>query len=489
MSALVTTVLLGGYLIVLAWLGWAGMRRTTSLSGFAIGNRDMSPALVGVAMASSIASTATFVINPGFVYTDGLAAMLHYGVAAQAGVIFGLLAVCKGFRRQGDSQASLTIPDWIRARYGSRAFALFFAIINLLSIAFVVLILFGCALLLTALTGLPHVWALMAVTVVVLGYVMLGGTYAHAYTNAAQALLMIIVAVGLFATGWHYLADGQFLARLNAVSPDYGAVVNPSSVLYGDLFAVFVSGFVVTFALMLQPHVLTKVLYLRDERDLRVFLLTAVGTGLVFSLILFVGFYARLGGIELPLADQDRVVTTYVASAFGDGIAAEVLTSSVLVALLAAGMSTLDGILVAVSAMVTNDLVLRGRTDTASSTRALKISRIVVVAVGVIAFAFAVDPPALVGLFAQKGVYGLAAASFVPIVFGVLIRGAVPVGPVALASAVALAVHFSLHLSGAIANPAVSACYGILASAMVALLALWSWRRFSPSDLAPETDR
>jgi len=175
MSAIVTTVLLVGYLAVLAWLGIAGMRKTQSLSGFAIGNRDMHPALVGIAMASSIASTATFVINPGFVYTDGLSAFLHYGVAAQAGVIFGLLAVCKGFRRHGDQNASLTIPDWIRARYGNRTFALFFAIINLLSIAFIVLILFGCALLVTTLTGMSHVPALIAVTVVVFGYVMQAG--------------------------------------------------------------------------------------------------------------------------------------------------------------------------------------------------------------------------------------------------------------------------------------------------------------------------
>lgn len=483
MSAITTTVLLIGYLGVLAWLGVAGMRKTTTLSGFAIGNRDMSPALVGVAMASSIASTATFVINPGFVYTDGLSAFVHFGVAAQAGVIFGLIAVCKGFRRHGDTHSSLTIPDWIGARYGSRGFALFFAVINLLSVAFIVLILVGCALIVTALTGLPHVYALVAVTVIVFGYVMLGGTYAHAYTNAAQALMMIVVAVVLFATGAHYLADGEFVTRLAAIGPDYAAVTNPSSALYSDLFAVFVSGFVVTFALMLQPHVLSKVLYLRDERDLRVFLATAIGTGLLFSLVLFVGFYARLDGLDLPLEAQDRVVTEYVAVAFGDSVVGDIATSTVLVALLAAGMSTLDGILVAVSAMVTHDLVLRGRRDASSSARALKISRVAVVAVGLVAFALAIDPPRLVGLFAQKGVYGLAAASFVPVVFGVLLKGRIPLPPIALASGVALLLHFALHLSGAVANPAVSACYAILTSSMVAYVGLWAWRRLSPNPI------
>ncbi len=477
MSAIITTILLVGYLLLLAWLGLAGMRKTTSMSSFAIGNRDMHPALVGVAMASSIASAATFVINPGFVYTDGLSAFLHYGVAAQAGSIIGLVAVCKGFRRHGDHAASLTIPDWIRTRYGSERFAQAFAVINLLSIAFIVLIVFSCALLLSSMTGLPHVWSLLTVTVVVFGYVMLGGTYAHAYTNAAQALMMVVVAIVLFLSGWDVLGDGQFLSRLSEVGPGYDAAANPNSVLYGDLFAVFVSGFVMTFALMLQPHILTKVLYLRHERDMRTFLTTTIATSLVFSLVLFVGFFARLKGLDVPVSEQDTVVTRYVETAFGTGMGAEIIGAFVLVALLAAGMSTLDGILVAVSSMVTHDLVLRGRNDAAAAKNALRISRWVVIALGIVAFLLAVDPPQLVGLFAQKGVYGLAAASFVPIVFGVLVRGKLALWPVVLASGTALLVHFGLHLPGWIANPSVSACYGILASVMVALVALQVQRR------------
>ncbi len=481
MSAIVTTVLLVSYLGLLAWLGVAGMRKTTSLAGFAIGNKDMGPALVGVAMASSIASTATFVINPGFVYTDGLSAFLHYGVAAQGGVIVGLFAVCKGFRKFGDRQGALTIPDWVRGRYRSDGLGLFFAVINLLSIAFIVLILFGCALLLSALTGLSHVPALVVVVVVVFGYVLMGGTYAHAYTNAAQAALMLVVAIALFFTGWEHLADGRFLERLGEVSPHYAAVVNPQSKLYGSMFAVFVSGFVVTFALMLQPHVLTKVLYLRSDKEMRTFLLTTVGVGLVFSLCLFVGFYARLDGLALPLESQDHVVTTYVAQAFGTGGLADGITSAVLVALLAAGMSTLDGILVAVSAMVTHDLYLRGSQDSKSSDRALQISRVAVVVIGLIAFALAIDPPPLIGIFAQKGVYGLAAASFVPIVFGVLNPDPLPPAPIGIAAGSALLVHFSLHLSGAIPNPAVSACYAIFVSVMIAIGLLYAWRRIARS--------
>ncbi|MBV1861734.1 MAG: hypothetical protein KUG77_25160 [Nannocystaceae bacterium] len=160
---------------------------------------------------------------------------------------------------------------------------------------------------------------------------------------------------------------------------------------------------------------------------------------------------------------------------------AQGLTSAVFVALLAAGMSTLDGILVAVSAMVTHDLYLRGPRRNASPRRALAASRWAVIIIGLVAFTLAIDPPALIGLFAQKGVYGLCAASFVPLVFGVLWRGSLRVAPVAIASVFALVLHFSLHLCGVLPNPAVSAAWAILASTMLALVLLSIARRGRPT--------
>ena len=45
------------YVVVTAVLALRGMKKTTSLEGYAIGNKDMGPVLVGVTLASSVAST------------------------------------------------------------------------------------------------------------------------------------------------------------------------------------------------------------------------------------------------------------------------------------------------------------------------------------------------------------------------------------------------------------------------------------------------
>ena len=88
------------YVVLVSLLSWIGMRRTRDITGFSIGNKDMSPYLIGVTLAASIASTATFVINPGFVYVHGLSAYLHYGLAGSAGTITAFLTLSRGFLRK-----------------------------------------------------------------------------------------------------------------------------------------------------------------------------------------------------------------------------------------------------------------------------------------------------------------------------------------------------------------------------------------------------
>ncbi len=462
-------LLLGLYVVVVYWLSWIGMRRTRDIRGFTIGNKDMNPYLVGITLAASISSTATFVINPGFVYVHGMSAYLHYGLAAVLGILCAFLVLTRGFLRLGESGGAMTIPGWIYARYGSAGLRLFFALINLLSITFVVLILVGCSLLVTGLFPVSQKTALVLVLLFVFSYVLMGGTYAHAYTNTLQGIMMLGIALFLFVDGWHYF-EGAPLETLRAVGENFAAVYNPDSDLYFSFFSVFASGFIITFALMLQPHILTKVLYLRSEKDISRFIGTTAVVGGLFSLMLVIGFYARLSGVEVDA--QDTVLREYLLREFARSTAGEYALTLIFVTLLAAGMSTLDGILVALSAMVVNDIVVPASSAQDAAERGLAWSRYVLVGVGVLGLALAWNPPPLIGLFAQKGVYGLAAASTVPILFGVLYRGTMPVWLTGSAAVIGLALHLLLNLFGGVANPAVSASYAIIISVVYTLAAL-----------------
>jgi SSS family solute:Na+ symporter/sodium/pantothenate symporter len=452
------------YALATLGLSVMGMRKTTGLKSFALGKGDMSPVLVGITMAASIASTATFVINPGFVYMDGLSAWAHYGVGAMAGLICALLVLSRGFQKIGKQVSALTLPDWVRKHFKSRALGTLFAAMTLLYVSFIVLILSGSALILVGLFGMDYHWALVCLVVFCFSYVLLGGTYAHAYTNALQGVLMLGVALLVFFAGAKHLGSG-FFDRLETAGAGLSAAFNPHSALYHDFFSVFGASFVITFALMLQPHILTKLLYLKeDKKKLNVFLGVSIAASLVFSLMLFVGFYARLDGLEI--ASLDKVVVTWIPHAFSP-----LLASFIFVTLLAAGMSTLDGILVAISTVVVQDLVLaHGKSDGALQKHGLNLSRLVLVALGLISLAIAWDPPKSLGLFAQEGVYGLVAASAVPMVVGILkpdfVRPTV-VGGLALLSVVG---HFVGRHIFDIANPGVTAGWAVIVGVGLGLL-------------------
>jgi SSS family solute:Na+ symporter/sodium/pantothenate symporter len=188
-------------------------------------------------------------------------------------------------------------------------------------------------------------------------------------------------------------------------------------------------------------------------------------------LMLMIGFYARLAGLEIDA--QDTVVREYLLHEFGSSVWGEYVLVFIFITLLAAGMSTLDGILVSLSAMVVSDIVQPVFGDRVDG---LVLSRWVLVGVGLVGVALAWNPPPLIGLFAQKGVYGLAAASLVPVLFGVLVRRHIPLWVVAVSAGIGLSTHLVLNLLLGVENPAVSATYAIIAALAFGLLGLWLTR-------------
>jgi sodium/pantothenate symporter len=450
------------YLLGTGWLAWLGHKKTTDIESFAVGNGDMSPWIVGVTLAASIASVATFVINPGFVYVHGLAAFMHFGVAASAGVILGLVLMSAGFRRVGAKYKAITLPQWIGQRYGSKAMTVFFAAVNLLSVAFMVLIVGGLSEYMSATLGLTKLEGTILIIAFVYSYIMLGGTYAHAYTNTLQGAIMVVVSVIIVVGGLHLFSDG-LLTKVEAVSPDLVAWVNPKSSLFGDFWTVYVSGFVVGFAVVCQPHILTKALYVKTDKQVYQYLAVAIGVSLIFTALLLVGFYAHALGIQVPPQKQNIVMALYVAQTFSPAIQALIT-----VALLAAGMSTLDGILVAMSSIAANDLflkltennLLKNKTHAQKSAAAHKASQYILIGLGMTTFLilWLFPPGAWLGIFGQIGIYGILAASLVPITFGIYAPHAQG-RPIFAAAGVGVAVHFTLCTS-AYMSPATGAAYG-----------------------------
>jgi SSS family solute:Na+ symporter/sodium/pantothenate symporter len=466
-------ILLIVYASVIVFLAWRNSRRAADIESFSVGSRSVPPFFVGLSLAANMTSVATFVINPGLIHAYGWAGIVGYGMAAPLGIFIGLVVTSKRFRRVGDEFTVLTVPQWLGERFGDRKLTIFFAVASMLQVTFLVLIVTALALVLMSVLQIAMWTALLMVVIFTFGYILFGGASLHVWSNSVQAITMLAVAAILVASGAALFGDGLagFFAKLDAVAPHYGSMTNPDSLLFRDLFEVVVANFIIGLAIIMQPHIISKSLYLRSERDVNTYLATAMVAGTVFTAVMLVGLYARLElAGDLP---PDRVVATYIATSFAPG-----LRAFIMLGVLAAGFSTLEGVILALSTIFGNDFYgtiarARGVAEEQLRSQLLKVGRVFLIVLAPVTLLLSwrqiVAPSLSVAIFAQNGIYGLFAATFAPVLFGIFSKRAT--APLVFAAAVtALVVHFGMYYGGITHyhnNPAVPATCALIVSTLV----------------------
>lgn len=485
----------------IAWAGWLaiilymgvtlffvirGARQTKTLADYAVGSLAFSPIAVGLALAASMTSAATFIINPGFVAYYGISGVLSMAIALPFAALVSLVVMTKGFRKVGTTVKALTMAQWMGARYNSPSYAFFFSIVSLLLITFIVLICVGLTQLLSNVLDVPRFPVLLAVIVFIFGYMMFGGANSMVYTNMVQAMLMIVVAFLLLGSGREHFQEGidGFLGRLSAIDPVLIAPFNPQSPLFRDWFEVILCQLVVGVAIVCQPHIITKSLLLKSETDVNRYLVVGVLAEILFFFVIFTGLYARLTFPDLQKSGSplglDSVLSSYVVQEFS--VYAGLI---VVLGLISAGISTLEGLIQTLSTTISQDLLGPLRQHFSAGKAApvsVGMNRWVIALLGGAALFFSwqqlVSPSLSVGIFAQNGVYAYFSAAFVPVLMGTFLKN-VPLAAPFSASIVALLVHFSVYYGGltpytqgAIRNPGVAAALAILASVAVGALLL-----------------
>lgn len=467
-----------------------GAMRTTSIADYALGSIQFSPVVVGLSLAASMTSAATFIINPGFIALYGISGLLAFGLVMPLGIYLSLIVLTKSFRKHGATVKALTMAQWIGKRYGSKQYALFFGFLSLLLITFIVLICVGLTKVLAKALNAEELYVLIGLVVFVFGYMMFGGANSMVYTNTIQAVLMTIVAFILLGSGYEHFSNGVkgFLDKLAAVDPLLASPVNPESFLFRDYFEIVFCSLIVGIAIVCQPHIITKSLLLKDDRDVNRYLLTGILVETLFFSVVLAGLYARLRFPDLTADGEpismDGIIPTYVVTEFPVMVGLVVILG-----LISAGLSTLEGLIQSLSSTITSDIIdpVFGNTLGAGQQKAhrlVAINKFVIVILAGVSIALSyqqlINPSLSVGIFAQNGVYAYFSAAFVPVLMGIFLKEVPRQAPVA-ASLTAVLVHFGVYygrmggyMQAEVRNPAVAVTFAILASLLVGgLVYLW----------------
>jgi sodium/pantothenate symporter len=450
-----------------------GARKTRSMADYATGTYQFSPSMVGLSLAAGMTSAATFIINPGFIAYYGLSAFLSMAVFLPLGAIISLIILSKKFRRIGSPVQAKTIAQWLGIRFKSEGFRLYIAFLSILHLTFIVLICVGLTQVLSKALNADVLYVLIGIVVFTFGYMMFGGANSMVYTNMLQAMLKVVVAIIILASGYHFFTgDGGFFAKLAAIDPQLIKPFNSESPLYRDFFEVVVCQFIVGIAIVCQPHIITRSLLLKDEKDMNRFLTVTVILLVLFFTVVFAGLYGRLvfpdlqfSGAALPL---DGVMSAYVITSFSP-----VMSLFLVVGLIASGVATLESLIQSISTTITTDIIkpLSGKVTLKNE---LGINRIVIAGMGIVVILVSyrqlVHPDLSVGILAQNGVYASFSAAFVPLLFGMFLKNVHKSAPI-VASVVAILVHFSVYygrltpyMQEPVRNPGIAAAIAIISS-------------------------
>lgn len=489
------------YMAGLLYLVFRGARQTRSLSDYALGSVVFSPVAVGLSLAASMTSAATFVINPGFIANFGVSGVISYAIALPLAAVTSLVLLTKSFRRYGQTVKALTLAQWIGSRYNSRPFALAMGVLALLLITFVVLIVVALTKVLSSALRLNETIVMLSIVVFVFGYMMFGGANSMVYTNTIQAAIMIVVAILLIGSGYDHFKDGigGFFSKLAAINPQLVKPTNPNSPLFRDFYEIIFAQVVVGIAIVVQPHIITRSLLLKRESDVNKFLVTAVIVELLFFAVVITGLYARLNFPDLSFNGKalpnDGIIPAYVRAVYAGSPLALVAGLLVILGLIAAGMSTLEGLVQSVSTTITSDLLKPLLGKRLPESKLVMVNRLAIVGMALITIYLShkqlTAPKLSVGIFAQNGVYAYFSAAFIPVIFGIFVKDVKAWVPFA-ASITAILVHFGVYyllplgvelfgwemgfftkfLHGPVRNPAIASSSAIVVSSFVGFILL-----------------
>lgn len=486
--SLITGIFLFLYAIFTVWLVWRGARRTKSLKDFAVGN-GFSPWAVGLSLAASTTSAATFIINPGFVAMFGWSAFFAMSIVMPIGLFLSLIILTKSFQKIGSTTKALTLAQWIGNRYNNTLHTRIMAFLSLLLITFIVLICVGLVKVLASALGGSELLILIVLVLFVFGYTMFGGANSMVNTNAVQAIIIGVVSVILLFSGYHLFENGLtgFWEKIEAIDPVLSQKYNPQSPLFRDFFEVVVCNFIIGVAIVCQPHIITRSLMLRSEKDTNKYLGISIITLILFFSVLIIGLYARVMMPDLAhngeLLSMDSIVSVYVVERFTPWVGVVVIFG-----LLAAGLSTLEGLVQSVSTSITNDIIVPLSKRKFTENQKKNLNRYVIMGLAIVSILISYDqllhPNLSVGIFAQNGVYMFFSSAFVPILFGIFMKDT-PAQAAFWATITAVVVYVSVYYGGllvpytseTVKNPAVAGAVSILSSLSVGLLLYFILRK------------
>ncbi len=393
-----------------------GKEGDEDLSDYLLGGRDLNPWVAALSAGASDMSGWLLMGLPGAAYLSGFSAG-WIGIGLAVGTWFNWQFIAKRFRIYTEvSGDSITLSDYFENRFKDNS-----KILRMVSAIFILLFFFvytasgfvAGAKLFNVVFGMEYIPALILGAVVILSYTILGGFAAVSWTDFFQGTLMFIALIGVPIGLFSALGGvGPAMDGIRSLNPNLlNLFANPD----GSSLGFWATASLVAWGLGYpgQPHVTARFMAIRSHKDVKA--ATIIGTvwvvvGLFCSVLIgTLGLY-YFRGAPLTGAAVENVFMLSIQAIFHPAVAGLFLAS-----VLAAVMSTADSQLLVTSSSFTKDFYQVFLKKDATQKELVKVSRISVLIVAVVAFVLAMNPDSKVLDLVSYAWAGLG-ATFGPIV-------------------------------------------------------------------------
>jgi cation/acetate symporter len=388
-------------LIATAAIGLYSSRRTKTLSDFWVAGRTVGVFTNASAIASNYLSAASFLGVAAFVWASGFDGV-WYATGFAAGYVLLLLFIASPLRRFGQ----YTIPDFCHGRFGSlrlRRMGILWTVV--ISSLYIVAQMVGVGTLMESLTGIPWAWGVILLGGVIILYVAFGGMTGVTVTQMLQFWIMLVAMLLPLLVLLSQHSYGDLL--MHAFGDTGGVTVSGGAAFSAAEQATIASGdqwirpfnqwhLVGSLSLLVAlvcgtaglPHILARFYTNPDVRKARwstVWVLVFVGIFYITTPVW--GAYARMilgpeavlveGGVPNP--NSMMLVTS--------GQAGEWAVALVAAGAIAALLSTVAGLLIALSSAFAHDFYGSMLRPQASDRQKILVAKAAVIGFGVLAIA------------------------------------------------------------------------------------------------------
>jgi cation/acetate symporter len=392
-------------------VGYISNRKSSSVTDLYVAGSSIGPITNGLAMASTYMSLATFLGITALILELQVPFIMLW---IQLILSIPLITIIYGtsLRRMG----AFSPTHFIRERYGVSASIIAALFMILVSLMYALGQMIGIALAFEMALGIPYLPGLLVGGLIIVGYVTIGGM-AGASNNAAIQMviiaLMFIIPLGAImkavgGTGWFFpplLYSDMVPAMVEAMPNFFDYQFSPK--WYFSLLGLTVGS-------LGLPHLAMRIYTASNLQSARKAMVWfAFIIGLVFSATYamgFVGVFAtETQGVTIASGDADKL-TLILNLVYNP----EWVTALVIAGAIAAGLSTLSGNLLAIGALLSQDIITTLKPSIPSRMR-LRLGYAAVFTGGIVSILLAINPPAFL-VVSILWAFGLAGVTNAPLI-------------------------------------------------------------------------